>query len=91
MEEASILSHMSTALMLFLTISLPPLIVALVCGLIVGILQAATQIQDQTLPQTAKLLAVVAVFVFLSPLLASPLLEHARRLFTDFPALTTRL
>ena len=60
-------------------------------GLIVGILQAATQIQDQTLPQTVKLLVVVAVLGLLSPLLAGPLIDHARRLFTEFPALTTRL
>lgn len=90
MEEASILTHMRTSLILFLTLALPPLLAALVAGLAVGILQAATQIQDQTLPQTVKLLVVVAVFGLLSPLLANPLLEQARQLFTEFPALTTR-
>lgn len=90
MEEASILTHMGTALVLFLTLALPPLLAALVVGLVVGILQAATQIQDQTLPQTIKLLVVVAVLGLFSPILANPLLEHAKRLFDEFPALTTR-
>lgn len=90
MEEASILTHMSTSLVLFLTLALPPLVAALVVGLTVGIIQAATQIQDQTLPQTVKLLVVVGVFGLLSPVLANPLLEHAQRLFTEFPALTMR-
>ena len=90
MEEATIASHLSTALFMFLTVALPPLVAALAAGLTVGIVQAATQIQDQTLPQTVKLLVVVGVLAMTLPLLAGPLLEHAKRLFSEFPALTAR-
>jgi type III secretion protein S len=88
MDEASILAHMRIALTLFLTLSLPPLLVALAVGLTVGIVQAATQIQDQMLPQTVKLLTVVAVLALFLPLLGNPLVEHTKRVFTEFPALT---
>ncbi|MDI4231926.1 flagellar biosynthetic protein FliQ [Bradyrhizobium sp. Arg237L] len=88
MGEASILTHMSTSLMLFLTLVVPPLGAALVVGVVIGIIQAATQIQDQTLPLMVKLLVIVAVLGLLSPVLAGPLIEHAKQLFTDFPALT---
>ena len=89
MDESTIVTHLGTALIMFLTLAVPPLLAALAAGLTVGILQAATQIQDQTLPQTVKLLVVVAVLALTLPLLAGPLMEHAKRLFSDFPALTS--
>ena len=90
MDEASILTHVRIALTLFLTLSLPPLVAALVVGLTVGLIQAATQIQDQVLPQTVKLLAALAVLALFFPLLANPLVEHTKQLFTEFAALTAR-
>ena len=90
MDDASILLHVSNALAQFMTLALPPLAAALVAGLIVGILQAATQIQDQTMPQTVKLLVVVTVLALFLPLLAAPLIEGAKQIFTEFPALTSR-
>ncbi|MGQ4274906.1 EscS/YscS/HrcS family type III secretion system export apparatus protein [Terrihabitans sp. B22-R8] len=88
MDDTSILTHMSTALTIFMIWVLPPLGAALVAGLVIGIIQAATQIQDQTLPLTVKLLVVVAVLGFFAPVLSAPLLEHTKQIFTEFPALT---
>jgi type III secretion protein S len=88
MTGSSILSHLSQAVSVYLVLVLPALLVALCVGLLVGIMQAATQIQDQTLPQTAKLLAVIGSMVLLAPLLVVPLLDHATRLFSEFPGLT---
>ena len=45
MDQASVQMHVGGALAQFMTLALPPLIAALVVGLVVGILQAATQIQ----------------------------------------------
>jgi len=36
----------------------PPLVIATLCGLVVSLVQAVTQIQDQTLPYVVKLVAV---------------------------------
>ncbi len=88
MNEASILTHMSQSLLLFMIWVLPPLIAAVIVGLGIGVIQAATQLQDQTLPLTVKLLVVVAVIVLLSPVLSAPLIEQAKQVFTEFPALT---
>ncbi|MCP1854626.1 MULTISPECIES: EscS/YscS/HrcS family type III secretion system export apparatus protein [unclassified Bradyrhizobium] len=90
MDEASILTHLSRSLVLFMIWVLPPLLAALVAGLGIGIVQAATQLQDQTLPLTVKLLVVVAVLVLFAPVLSAPLIEQAQHIFTDFPALTAR-
>ncbi|MBB4363008.1 type III secretion protein S [Bradyrhizobium sp. CIR48] len=90
MDEASILTHVSRSLVLFMIWVLPPLLAALVAGLGIGIVQAATQLQDQTLPLTVKLLVVVAVLVLFAPVLSAPLIEQAQHIFTEFPALTAR-
>ncbi|MGY3533068.1 MULTISPECIES: flagellar biosynthetic protein FliQ [Bradyrhizobium] len=90
MDEASILTHLSRSLVLFMIWVLPPLLAALAAGLGIGIVQAATQLQDQTLPLTVKLLVVVAVLVLFAPVLSAPLIEQAQHIFTEFPALTAR-
>ncbi|PWE77109.1 translocation protein [Bradyrhizobium sp. SUTN9-2] len=90
MDEASVLTHLSRSLVLFMIWVLPPLLAALVAGLGIGIVQAATQLQDQTLPLTVKLLVVVAVLVLFAPMLSAPLIEQAKHIFTEFPALTAR-
>ncbi|MCK1640370.1 flagellar biosynthetic protein FliQ [Bradyrhizobium sp. 157] len=89
MDEATILPYMSRSLVLFMTWVLPPLIAAAVAETVIGIIQAATQIQDQTLPLTVKLLVIVGIIALFSPVLSVPLIELAKQIFTDFPALTT--
>lgn len=84
MVEAGYTSQLSATFVAFALLSLPPLLGALVVGLIISIIQAATQIQDQTLPQTFKLIAVFAILVGFSPVLAGPLVVQAERIFTDF-------
>lgn len=88
MNEATIVHHMNIALSLILLLSMPTLLIASVVGLVVGLLQAVTQIQDQTLPLAVKLIAVILSIVLMGPLLVGPLLEHTEQIFRDFPSLT---
>ncbi|HET8729242.1 MAG TPA: type III secretion system export apparatus subunit SctS [Alphaproteobacteria bacterium] len=88
MDQATIAHLLSESLMLVLLLSLPALLIAAVVGLTVGLLQAVTQIQDQTLPMAIKVIAVVLSLVFLGPLLGGPLVRHADRVFAEFPELT---
>lgn len=88
MSEATLVGYMHTALTLVLILSLPPLVIAASVGLIVGFLQAVTQIQDQTLPIAVKLIAVVVGLLLLGPLVVGPLVEHAEQVLTVFPSLT---
>lgn len=68
------------AMMLVLMLSLPPLAVAAVVGLLFGLFQAATQIQEQTLSFAFKLIAVIAVIVLVSRWGGSQLLFYTRDL-----------
>jgi type III secretion protein S len=53
-----ILTLFKQAMLLVVMLSAPPLIVAVIVGVIVSLLQAVLQLQDQTLPFAIKLVAV---------------------------------
>ena len=78
MELYQSLNH---ALILTLTLSAPAIIAATAVGIIVGLIQALTQIQDQTLPMAVKLVAVGAVLMILGGGLAARLVRFAADLF----------
>jgi type III secretion protein S len=88
MDAAPFVHHMSQTAMLVFWLSIPALGVAALVGLLVGLLQAVTQIQDQSLPQTTKLIAVLVTLAIAGPLLVPPLLAQTERVLTDFPAMT---
>jgi flagellar biosynthesis protein FliQ len=74
-------------LLLVLLLSAPPLLASLAVGLVVGVLQAATQIQDQTLIFVPKLLTVVLVLIALGPMLGAQLLRFTQAVLLAIPAL----
>lgn len=55
------------ALLLVLVLSAPPLGAALLVGLVTGVLQAATQVQEQSLGVVPRLVAVVAALAVAAP------------------------
>lgn len=65
MVNADVLNLTSEALMLTLILSMPPIVAAAGVGLMISLIQALTQIQEQTLPFAFKLVAVV-VSIFLT-------------------------
>ena len=79
------ISLTNDALWLVLILSAPPIIVASVAGLMVAILQAATQIQEQTLQYTVKFFAIVLTLFVTASLLGSSLYRFGDRVFSEFP------
>jgi type III secretion HrpO family protein len=69
------------ALMLSLAVALPVVAAAALVGLVVSVLQAATQIQDHTLGHLPRLLAVVGVLIATGPWIGSQIAEFAVRAF----------
>jgi type III secretion protein S len=74
------------ALWLVLILSAPPIVVAALAGLLVAIIQAATQIQEQTLQYTIKFFAIVVTLFVSASLLAGSLYSFSTRVFETFPA-----
>jgi type III secretion protein S len=72
------------ALWYVMLLSAPPIIVAAVVGLIVAVLQAATQIQEQTLQYALKFFAIVVTIFVTASMLGGGLYEFADRVFSGF-------
>lgn len=70
------------ALQLTLILSLPPVIVATVVGLVIGLFQTVTQIQEQTLPFGIKLVAVILCIFLMSGWFGEHMLNYAVEMMT---------
>ena len=69
------------SLTLMLLLSSPILIAGLVIGLVVSILQAVTQIQDQTLSFVPKIVVMGIVTILVTPWIATLIIEFSRQMF----------
>lgn len=69
------------ALLLSVAVALPVVGAAALIGLVVSVVQAATQIQDHTLGHLPRLLVVVAVLVVTGPWIGAQIAEFAVRAF----------
>ena len=70
-------------------VSAPILIVVLVLGLVISILQATTQIQEQTLTFVPKLIATAVVGIFLGSWMLQTIMSFTTRIFDLISKITT--
>ena len=87
MNHAQLLDYARTCLILILRISLIPIVVATVIGLLVSLLQALTQIQEQTLGFAVKLIAISITLLACASWMGSQLLLYTQDIFTHFALL----
>lgn len=85
MNSQAVLAIGQNALETAILVSAPLLLTALVIGLVVSILQAATQINEATLSFIPKLLGVFGATVIAGPWMVTTLVDHMQRLFTSIP------
>lgn len=70
-------------------VAAPMLISALVAGLVIGMFQAATQINENTLSFIPKLGAMAVALVFAGPWMLDLLVNFTRNLIESIPSLLT--
>jgi flagellar biosynthesis protein FliQ len=75
------------AITMALLIAGPMLVIALGVGLLVSVIQAVTQIQEQTLVFVPKLLLVAGCFLVALPWLLQQLVRYTTTLFRSIPTL----
>lgn len=75
------------ALMMTLMLASPILLATLVIGLVVGVLQAVTHVQEQTLTFVPKIIVALAVIMILLPWMMRVLVEYSSGLVRDIPYL----
>jgi flagellar biosynthesis protein FliQ len=69
------------ALLLSVAVALPVVAVAALVGLVVAVLQAATQIQDATIAHLPRFLAVAVALAVLGPWMGGQIAAFAARAF----------
>lgn len=85
MFQTQVIELAYNGLFLILILSGPPILISMVFGILVAIFQAATQIQEQTLSFTIKLVAVTLTLMFMGTWLGSQIMAFAKNIFVNFP------
>lgn len=84
MVQSDIVQLTQQALWFVLLLSAPPIVVAAVVGMLIAFVQAATQLQEQTLQYAAKFFAIVITIFITASLLGGGLYQFGDRVFTEF-------
>lgn len=71
----------SEALWLILILSLPPLLASLAVGLVVSLLQALTQVQEQTLTFVPKMIATIIALILSANWILDQVIAFTKKLF----------
>lgn len=87
MTPESVMALGTEAMKVALTLAAPLLLSALISGLVVSLLQAATQINEITLSFIPKILTVCTTLVIAGSWMLNLLLDYMRMLFSNLPNL----
>ena len=87
MSPDSVMSIARHAMEVMLLLAMPLLLAALVVGLVVGIFQAATQINESTLAVIPKLIGIAVVLMIGGAWMLQTLVTYTRELFMSIPRL----
>ena len=87
MSPEEVLAVGRHALEVTLLLAAPLLLTALVVGLLVGVFQAATQVNEMTLSFIPKLIAMAAALMLAGPWMLKLIVAYTRALFESIPGL----
>ncbi|MBE7417749.1 MAG: flagellar biosynthesis protein FliQ [Ideonella sp.] len=85
MDAQQVFTLGQQGLMLMLMISAPLLLTVLVVGLVVSVLQAATQINEATLSFVPKVVAAMVTLAVAGPWMLTTLVEYIQRTLQSIP------
>ncbi|MDH3977262.1 MAG: flagellar biosynthesis protein FliQ [Gammaproteobacteria bacterium] len=87
MTPESVLTIATDSLTVTMMLAAPLLLSALATGLAIGVLQAATQINEMTLSFIPKLLVLVAALLIAGPWMLQVIINYTQNLFTSIPTM----
>ena len=87
MNEIMLMSLIKKSIITGALISAPVLLTSLVIGLLISILQATTQVQEQTLPFVFKLLGIGIIFLIGGTWILNQLTNLSTDLFNRIPSI----
>lgn len=81
MNNAEVMDIMRSALMIAMKLSAPTLVLSMIVGILISILQAATQIHEQTITFVPKLFVIALICLFTGHWMLTTLQDFTRELF----------
>lgn len=81
MSEAMVLDIFREALILSIKLAGPLLLISMIVGLVIAILQAATQVHEQTLTFVPKALTIVVLLLLMAPMMMNWCSEFVTHIF----------
>ena len=85
MDASQVFTRGQEALAVLLTVAAPMLVTVLVVGVVISVLQAATQLHEATLSFVPKVIAAVAVLAIAGPWMLTTLVEYLQRTLQAIP------
>jgi flagellar biosynthetic protein FliQ len=90
MDQTIVVAQVSRAILLIVILSLPVVLTAMIIGFSVSVMQAITQVQEQTLSFVPKSLCVYGIIILLSPWMLQTMLQFVTNLFEKIPEFLLR-
>jgi len=87
MDNTQVIEVAFKALTMAFVLSGPVLIALLIVGLIIGVLQAATSINESSVAFIPKLIVIAVVLLIVGPSSLAVFVDYLREVISDFPAL----
>jgi flagellar biosynthetic protein FliQ len=87
MTPDAVISVGQYAILIMLMVAGPPLLTALAVGLVIGVFQAATQVNEMTLSFIPKVVALVLVLIATGPWMLKTLMNYTEQLIREIPYL----
>lgn len=81
MSQTVVLDIMRNGFLTIIKVAAPILLIALTVGLLISILQATTQIQEQTLSFVPKLMAIMVALIIFGSYMLTTLLNFTQNIF----------
>lgn len=85
MDASSAIDLARQAVTLTLLVSMPVLVVGMAVGLVISILQAVTQVQEQTLSFVPKIVAMLFTAALTAPWVTQKVMEFSQEMFGGLP------
>ena len=90
MEPSAAVELVRTAMLNAMLIGAPLLVMGMLVGLVISLMQAVTQIQDQTLNAVPKIIAMVLALIVCLPWITDRMIEYTRTMYMHIPEVVSR-
>jgi len=88
MSEQYVIDVATGAVWITLKVAAPALLAALIVGIVISVIQAATQVQEQTVSFVPKIIASTAAMIITGPWILQQFIFYTKTLIQSIPNLT---